>query len=386
VSVLPTARLLQVTHYSPFATPRAKRRFTLNGNKITIGAATVAMLVLLRLALGCHFLYEGVWKICPANKFNAEPFLSEAKGPAAPYFYAMLPDLDGRQRLKAEKSAGKDDAEHWTLALANENEKPRETVSRDAKGEIISGKKGRQLYQAEADRIDAWAAYRDEFVKKYGLGEEQAARVQTIYSQYEDSIQNYFTLNASKLQAYLGSLERFEQQRDNGHNGAAHQQKRLWDRQRELRREVAGWFAEIDSLATDYADALWNVLTEKQKALGPLPLHPAPWWAPWQWSRMEQINFAVTYGLTAIGLCLMLGFFTRLAALGGATFMLFVVLTQPAWPGLYPHDPPVLGHALLINKDVIEMLTLAMIATTRVGRWGGLDGLVHCVLLRRSPR
>ena len=39
------------------------------------------------------------------------------------------------------------------------------------------------------------------------------------------------------------------------------------------------------------------------------------------WSRIEQISFAVTYGLTAIGLCLMLGLCTRLAALGGAAFM-----------------------------------------------------------------
>ena len=32
---------------------------------------------------------------------------------------------------------------------------------------------------------------------------------------------------------------------------------------------------------------------------------------------MEQINFAVTYGLTAIGVCLMLGFCTPLAAWAG---------------------------------------------------------------------
>ena len=56
---------------------------------------------------------------------------------------------------------------------------------------------------------------------------------------------------------------------------------------------------------------------------------------------MKQINFAVTFALTAIGLCLMLGFCTPLAALGGAAFMCFVVLTQPAWPTIYPHDPHV---------------------------------------------
>ena len=80
---------------------------------------------------------------------------------------------------------------------------------------------------------------------------------------------------------------------------------------------------------------------------------------------MEQINFAVTYGLTAIGVCLMLGFCTRLAALGGAAFMCFVVMTQPAFPGIYPPDPPVVGHALLVNKDFVEMLALLVIATGR---------------------
>ena len=57
------------------------------------------MLVVLRLSLGWHFLYEGVWKIENQSKFTAEPFLSEAKGPVAPLFYAMLDDVDGTKRL-----------------------------------------------------------------------------------------------------------------------------------------------------------------------------------------------------------------------------------------------------------------------------------------------
>ena len=337
------------------------------------------MLVLLRLALGCHFLYEGMWKIVNASKFSAEPFLSEAKGPAAPLFYAMLPDLNGLQRLKAEKAVGeKDKKEHWKLAMAkDEKGEPRLTVVRDDQGAVMPGKKGRPMYQAEADRIDAWAAYKDKFAKKYGLGDEQAKSAEALDAQFEQSLQTYFTLNAEKFQAYLGSLERFEEERDNGHNGALHQQKRLWDRERELRREVAGWFADMDKLGKDYEDSLAALLKEDQKAVGPLRMDGVPWWAPWQWARMDQINFAVTYGLTAIGVCLIIGFFTRLAALGGAAFMCFVVLTQPAWPGFYPPDPAVVGHALLINKDFIELLALLTIATTAVGRWGGLDFIIH---------
>ena len=61
--------------------------------------------------------------------------------------------------------------------------------------------------------------------------------------------------------------------------------------------------------------------------------------------------------------------------------MCFVVATQPAWPGIYPPDPPVVGHALLINKDFIEMLALLVVASTPVGRWGGLDYFLYHLVL-----
>jgi len=81
----------------------------------------------------------------------------------------------------------------------------------------------------------------------------------------------------------------------------------------------------------------------------------------------------VTYGLTAIGLCLMLGLCTRLAALGGVAFMTFVILTQFPWPTVYPPAPAPVGHALLVNKDWIEMVALWLMVAMPVGRWGGLD-------------
>ncbi len=60
----------------------------------------VVALVALRLALGCHFLYEGVWKIKHRDEFSAEPFLTQAKGPISGLFYAMVPDINGRERLQ----------------------------------------------------------------------------------------------------------------------------------------------------------------------------------------------------------------------------------------------------------------------------------------------
>src|SRR5271166_5613843 len=64
------------------------------------------MLVLLRLALGCHFLYEGIWKIRHADQFvsETEGFLSGARGPMAGFFYGMVPDIDGHRRLEGDLS------------------------------------------------------------------------------------------------------------------------------------------------------------------------------------------------------------------------------------------------------------------------------------------
>ena len=55
-----------------------------------------------------------------------------------------------------------------------------------------------------------------------------------------------------------------------------------------------------------------------------------------------------------------------------------MVLSQPSYPGVYPPDVPQLGHALLVNKDFIEMVALLVIASTSLGRWTGMDFFLHC--------
>jgi len=294
------------------------------------------MLVILRLSLGCHFLYEGVWKITHPE-FSAEPFLTEAKGPAAPLFYAMVDDIDGRRRLQ---------------------------VARD--------EKGAPLVTAQ-EYLDKWEALKTRLVNKYQLKNEQVAAADALAKQYEDSLRGYLADNAEEIAAYFGSLDRFEAEKARADNDTPYNKKRVWDKQQELRKKVKGWLSALDGMTVHFTAGLWRLLDEDQRALG----YPTSGWNPLDWSRAEQINFAVTYALTAIGACLMLGFFTRLAALGGAAFMAFVVATQPSWPLIYPPAPAVVGHALLVNKDFIEMVALLTLATTAAGRWGGLDFFVH---------
>ncbi len=134
--------------------------------------------------------------------------------------------------------------------------------------------------------------------------------------------------------------------------------------------------------AADATDATilidFSSLAKDRPASGPF----APSRNPLSWKPIEQLAFLLTWALFLIGLCLMLGLFTRPAALAGAGFMLFVVMSQPSYPFVYPPDPAQLGHALLVNKDFVEMIALLVIASTSLGRWTGLDFFIHRFLVQ----
>ena len=336
--------------------PRRAKEVPLSNRQFHIGALAVVALVALRLGLGCHFLYEGVWKIRHADEFSAKPFLTQAKGPVAPFFYAMVPDLYGRQLLHVETDA-------------------------DGKLKIPS------------DAIFArWKSIRDNFLDYYRPrdpnDEKAAAKYEELKREAErmtdlfhNRLDKYLSTNVDDIKAYFDALDRFQHDKERG-QGAAFQKERRWNRMMELRQQADVWIKDIEAQETALENTLYSLLDEDQKKLGT----PPAGWNPFTWGQMKLIDVAVTFGLTAIGLCLMLGLLTPLAALGGAAFMCFVVMTQPAFPGIYPPDSPILGHALLVNKDFIEMLSLLVVAAASAGRWGGLDFFLYrwCAARRRG--
>lgn len=309
---------------------------------------------MLRLGLGCHFLYEGVWKIKHHDTFTAKPFLTQAKGPVSDLFYLMVPDINARQRLRGD---------------TNE------------KGELVI-----------LDEITKrWKVIGDEFLELYkptDINNEEAVnahdklktRVETTLTQSRTRLKKYLSLNVDKIDAYFDALDRFEKNEEREHD-APFQQERRWNRMMELRQEAGVWIKNIESQETALENEFFSLLKKdafeslnvKEKHL----VDTSPSWNPLTWDQMRFIDLAVTFGLTAIGLCLMLGFCTPLAALGGAGFMCFVVMTQPAFPGIYPPDSAIVGHALLVNKDFIEMLALLVTAFVSTGRWGGFDFFIY---------
>jgi len=91
-------------------------------------------------------------------------------------------------------------------------------------------------------------------------------------------------------------------------------------------------------------------------------------------NQLQKIDRLTMWGLSAVGLCLMLGLFTPLAALGGAAYLLSFYLSMPPWPGL--PEGITEGHYRYVNKNLIEMLACLALASTPNGLWIGVDALL----------
>lgn len=367
-----------------FTIPRG-RRIPLSDNKYKFGALTVVMLVALRLTIGCHFFYEGVWKIND-DDFTVKPLLTAAKGPFAPLFHSMIPDLDGQVRLALTE-------------VEEENDD----------GKVVK----RTVYNGEV-YLNAWTEAKDEFVAAYDLNEAQTAEVDLLFTRYKESLEEYSALNEDDIKAYLGALTRLEERTASGDNEAKHEKKRLWDAKMKLRREADGFLTELDAMGAEFCLGLWNVLEdtnapqaadeeanqeagEEAEPQAPAAVKPSggalpeivtapeklPVSIPCCDTQVEFLTLAISYSLAAIGLCLLLGFCTRPACIGGGLFLITVLMNQPPWPSIYPPAPPVVGHSMIVDKNFVEMMAIFALATIPVGRWAGLDYFCHHWIGRR---
>jgi thiosulfate dehydrogenase [quinone] large subunit len=100
--------------------------------------------------------------------------------------------------------------------------------------------------------------------------------------------------------------------------------------------------------------------------------------------RLAVVNQLNMWGLTAIGLGLVLGCFTRLASAAGILMILLFYLCNPPFPG-YFYSIPMEGSYVVVNKNLVELAALAVVLLTGSGRAAGLDRIIHALLRRGAP-
>jgi len=96
---------------------------------------------------------------------------------------------------------------------------------------------------------------------------------------------------------------------------------------------------------------------------------------------LANADLVTMWGLTLVGTLLILGLFTRLAALGGFGFILLFYLCNPPFVG-YFYSIPTEGSYLVVNKNLVELCALVVILVTGSGRFAGLDRIVHRLIGR----
>ena len=288
-------------------------------------------LVLLRIAIGWHFLTEGLDKIestrCGKQPFSAEIYLRNSAGPLAPQFRSMLPDVDGLALLDpAQLKSG------WSETIERIENHYRFTDDQKSKAKAL------------LEQGNAWA--------------------DVWFSAYD---------NREAREKYLSELRKVEQTERNP-DALSYERERAWETRRTLEGDRKTLTAPLVAKGQELADAVVALRTPEQQASA--GNYSAPL------SFLDVANWLTTYGLCAIGICLILGFLTPLAAICAAAFLALLYLSFPPWPGL-PPNPKAEGHYWIVSKNLVELIACLLIAVTASGHWFGLDALFFGARRRR---
>ena len=99
-------------------------------------------------------------------------------------------------------------------------------------------------------------------------------------------------------------------------------------------------------------------------------------------SVLAAVNFLNIWGLILIGAALMLGVFTRLAAVSGMALLMLYYLANPPLVGL-DFGVPQEGHYLVVNKNLIELFAFAVLFFFPTSHIVGLEALLPRNFVKR---
>jgi thiosulfate dehydrogenase [quinone] large subunit len=146
-----------------------------------------------------------------------------------------------------------------------------------------------------------------------------------------------------------------------------------------IMRVVVGWHFLYEGIAKLTAPS-WSAAGYLKQARGPFAdlfkgLASQP-------DLLANADLVTMWGLTLVGVLLVLGLFTRLASLAGIGFILLFYFANPPFVG-YFYSLPTEGSYLIVNKNLVELCALVVILVTGSGRFAGLDRILHGLFARR---
>lgn len=321
-------------------------------------------LVTLRLAIGWHFLIEGMHKIqshrvgktATNTPWTSAGFFRGGNGPAAEWARQML-SLDDQSfqdqfadnRIREQLYSFKNSVEvHYRLSPAQ---------SKDTRDILVNG----------VDRLAAWLQADDAMTMKqpYAWGSVE------LKTSIPKELENW---KAKRQQAHdIVHLEAPAFNDEVAKSRLRQLQSEAMAIQNRLAEALAGTVAAIK---TDYLKAVESTLTDEQKQMARfVETTPA--------DRIRWVDLATMWTHTVLGGLLLAGLFSRFASFMLALFLLSVTLIAPAIP-YWPQPPGSMGYYIFVNLYTIEMIALFALVFLPTGQWFGLDALVRRLQLRQT--
>ncbi|MCY2947361.1 MAG: DoxX family protein [Planctomycetota bacterium] len=165
--------------------------------------------------------------------------------------------------------------------------------------------------------------------------------------------------------------------------------RRNWDFSKDVdKATLASAKAALAKSRTELNEDIDRMETDLTKKLQAMAADVSVTPRQWRLSdifTIKTIDVMSILAITAIGAGLFTGTLTRLAALGGAAFLLLTYLAVPPFPWL-PTPPLNEGNYVFINKNFVEMMALLVLAATPSGRWFGLDAVIMPLFFRDSEK
>lgn len=360
--------------------------------------STAVFLILLRLAIGWHFLVEGYLKVRSIylvgptvaydgkikQPFSSAGYLREAPGPLGELIrrYEGDPDEEALARLTVRPLPESDDQD-----------------------------KNRTQDRVPPGLHRDWEEYLKRFTQHYSLSAGQEKQARDKLRQAESSVVTWLTYVAPRDLTAPAQSKRYEEMTTEqtrtfpsgeikrrmtmAERVAEYRSKveeihntinsKLWEfgkdvegtalgtKKKEVARLRSGLLADLEKQTNTFKEDLQRILNASQKEEDPVSeVKPT--------SLIDIADLITPWLLCAVGVGLLVGLFTRFWAILGAFFLLMTYLAIPSFPWqpipVLPPPQGMEGSYLFINKNLIEMLALWVLAATPSGRWFGLDALL----------
>lgn len=352
-----------------------------------VPAGLIVALVLLRLAAGWHFYREGTKKLeyDPTTgktriAFAAtEPFLRGAVGPWKEFYQRDLPTFHGWEGFLVVpvKDATPTKDEAATLAKWNSEYAKRRKAAVD-KGEAAPvefppvGRTSKWAAQISAD----WAANVERFGALPGITDEQRKAAAAALAARQQQLADYLSDVEPAIADWQHELWRLaEWKAEPDAVGLPYEEARIAEKQTETKAGSAGWVAQVRDLEALLNGDLRELLTPEQAANSQFVDSVTTTLADPKEQKMRTMNVVVTCVVIGVGVCLMLGFCTRLAAIAGIAFLLMVMGSQPPWVAGAKID--------VFYYQLVEVFALGVLLVSGAGRWAGLDFFLRAIFRRR---